>query len=59
MVATPGVIRILSLGGQPTPLASSEVENIRSAVNSDLPIQAWHGPEQGDEIEVLRAAHSP
>ncbi len=53
IVTTPGVIRILGVGGRPTPLPVEEIENIRRAVDSGIQVNPWPRLEEGDEVEVL------
>ena len=60
-----GVINVVSSGGQPAPLANSEVESIRTLVNSGFPLEHWpflragqrvrieHGPLRGAEGIVV------
>jgi len=52
LLATPGVIQIVSVGKAPTPMDESEVEGIRSALASGLVGQPWQCLEQGERVRV-------
>jgi transcription antitermination factor NusG len=51
---TPGISRIVGFGGRPTPIPDSEIEAIRAAVASKLPLRQWPHLKPGDRIRVER-----
>lgn len=52
LLATPGVIQIVSVGQAPTPVDEAEVEAIRGALDSGLPTQPWPCLEAGERVRV-------
>ncbi len=54
IVMTPGVVRIVSFGGAPTPIDSDEIEMIRSIVDSGLAAEPFPYLSQGDRVRIMR-----
>lgn len=52
VVTTPGVIRIVGVGRQPTPIADSEIDAIQRALASDLPSEPWSYLQSGARVQV-------
>jgi transcription antitermination factor NusG len=52
LLATPGVIQIVSVGQVPTAIDESELDAIRRALDSGLPIQPWPCLETGERVRV-------
>jgi len=52
LLATAGVIQVVSIGQAPAPVDESEVEGIRSALASGLAAQPWPCLEQGERVRV-------
>lgn len=52
ILTTPGVIRIVGIGGVPQPLEESEVAAIQSLVRSELPSQPWPFLEIGERVRI-------
>lgn len=48
----PGVTRIVGFGGVPLPVAPWEIEGIRAALASKLPIGPWPYPQAGERVRV-------
>ena len=48
----PGVARIVSFGGWPTPVAAAEIDAIRAALASKLPVGPWPYPKTGDRVRI-------
>ncbi|MEQ1884598.1 MAG: transcription termination/antitermination NusG family protein [Bryobacteraceae bacterium] len=51
---TPGISRIVGFGGRPTPIPDDEIEAIRAAVMSKLPIRQWPHLKPGDRVRIER-----
>ena len=49
---TPGVARIVGFAGRPAPLEDQEIENLRVAVSSSLPLGPWPFLKTGDRVIV-------
>ena len=52
VLRTPGVARIVGFGGLPAPVAPSEIDGIRAALASKLPIGPWPYPKPGDRVRI-------
>jgi transcription antitermination factor NusG len=52
IVTTPGVIRVLGVGGQPIPVTDREIEDIRIVINSGLPQQPWRALPEGSRVRI-------
>lgn len=52
VLRTPGVSTIVGFGGLPTPVASHEIDVIRAALASKLPIGPWPYPKPGDRVRI-------
>lgn len=48
----PGVARVVGFGGMPAPVAEKEIDAIRLALASKLPIGPWPYPKTGDRVRV-------
>lgn len=48
----PGVARIVGFGGVPTPVGSEEIDGIRAALASKLPIGPWPYPKTGQRVRI-------
>ena len=51
---TPGISRIVGFGGRPTPIPDQEMEAIRAAVASKLPLRQWPHLKPGDRVRIER-----
>jgi len=51
---TPGISRIVGFGGRPTPIPDGEMEAIRMAVASKLPVRQWPHLKPGDRVRIER-----
>ena len=52
VLRTPGVTRIVGFGGIPAPVVEGELEAIRAALASKLPIGPWPYPKPGDRVRI-------
>jgi transcription antitermination factor NusG len=52
VVTTPGVIRIVAFGGIPAPIGSQELANIRSLIESGLPVDRCRYLNVGDRVRI-------
>ncbi len=52
VLRTPGVSTIVGFGGLPAQVASHEIDGIRAALASKLPIGPWPYPKPGDRVRV-------
>ncbi len=52
IVTTPGVMKILSFGGQPAPVDDHEIEDIRAIVSSDVMREPWQYLPTGCVVQV-------
>jgi len=52
LLTTPGVIQIVSIGRTPAVVDQTEVEGIRSALQSGLAVQPWPCLEEGERVRV-------
>lgn len=52
LLTAPGVIHIVSVGQTPAAIDESEVEGVRSALQSGLAVQPWPCLEQGERVRV-------
>lgn len=53
IVTTPGVLRILGIGGRPEPVREEEIDAIRRAMAVGVATEPWERLEQGDEVLVM------
>lgn len=53
MVDSPCVIRIVGMGGSPTPIDEAELSSIFTLEQSGSAVNRWHDAVQGEEIEVV------
>lgn len=51
---TPGISRIVGFGGRPTPVPDSEMDAIRAAVASKMPLRQWPHLKPGDRVRIER-----
>ncbi|MBI4891217.1 MAG: UpxY family transcription antiterminator [Acidobacteria bacterium] len=56
VLKTPGVVSFVSLGAEPTPIETSEIESIRLLMHTGLPVGPWPYLRAGQEVEVTRGA---
>jgi len=56
VLKTPGVLSFVSLGSEPTPLESGEIESIRNLLRTGLPVGPWPYIREGQQVEVDRGA---
>ncbi len=49
---TPGVGKIVGFAGKPVPVPDQEIENIRVALRSELPLGPWPFMRPGDRVRV-------
>jgi|HubBroStandDraft_5_1064220.scaffolds.fasta_scaffold384560_1 transcription antitermination factor NusG len=52
VLRTPGVARIVGFGGMPAAVAEGEIDGIRAALASKLPIGPWPYPKPGDRVRI-------
>jgi transcription antitermination factor NusG len=52
VLRTPGVSSIVGFGGWPAPVTSREIDEIRAALASKLPIGPWPYPKPGDRVRI-------
>jgi transcription antitermination factor NusG len=52
VLRTPGVSAIVGFGGLPAPVSAREIEGIRAALASKLPIGPWPYPKRGDRVRI-------
>ena len=48
----PGVARIVGFGGSPAPVPFHEIDRVRAALASKLPIGPWPYPKMGDRVRI-------
>jgi transcription antitermination factor NusG len=53
VLKTPGVRSLVGFGGCPAPVPDAEIEAIRKAVGSGLPVEPWPFVRAGDRVRVL------
>jgi transcription antitermination factor NusG len=58
LIVTPGVIQVLGIGGQPTPLDDLEVSALQLAIASGLPRQPWPYLAAGVRVRVKHGSLS-
>lgn len=56
IVTTPGVIRILRYGHDPAPIAPTEIESIRTAADSGLPVEPHPYLAIGEKVKITDGA---
>lgn len=56
VLKTPGVVSFVSLGAEPSPIETREVDDIRSLVRAGLPLGPWPYLREGQAVEVERGA---
>ena len=54
VLRAPGVARVVGFGGQPAPLEDSEIDDIRRALSSRLPLRPWPYLKPGDRVRLER-----
>ncbi|HEX5431282.1 MAG TPA: UpxY family transcription antiterminator [Bryobacteraceae bacterium] len=54
VLKTPGVAQIVGFGGIPCPLPDREIEDIRTALTSNLPVLPWADVRAGDRVRIER-----
>lgn len=54
VLSTPGVMRVVGFGGMPTAIDNREIEEIRAAAGSGLPLRPWPYLKAGDRVRVER-----
>jgi transcription antitermination factor NusG len=52
IMTIPGVCHVVGQGKVPTPVETSEVENIRLAISCGQKIEPWHGLEVGTTVRI-------
>jgi transcription antitermination factor NusG len=52
LLSTPGVLRIVSFGGKPSPIANSEIEQVQRAVASGAKTMPWSYLCVGQKVRV-------
>ena len=53
VVSTPGVIRILGVGGTPCPVGEQEIENIKILMRSGSLVQPWRYLKEDSTVEIM------
>ncbi len=48
----PGVARIVGFGGFPAPVAPAEIDSVRAALASKLPVGPWPYPKAGERVRI-------
>ena len=56
VLTTPGVMSIVGPGKWPSPVAESELEAVRSMVNSGLPVSPWPFLREGQRLRIVRGS---
>jgi transcription antitermination factor NusG len=56
VLQTPGVVKFVSLGPEPTAIETSEVEAIRAVLRAGLPVGPWPYLREGQHVEVCQGA---
>jgi transcription antitermination factor NusG len=51
---TPGVVSIVGFGGVPAPVEDQEIEGLRAATGSGLPLRPWPVLRAGERVRVQR-----
>lgn len=54
LVATPGVIRVVSDGQRPLIVARDEIDSIRRVVDAGLSAEPWHYLQAGQRVRIAR-----
>ncbi len=54
VLKTPGVVSFVSLGPEPTPIETPEIEGIRRLLQAGLPVGPWPYLREGQQVEVAR-----
>jgi transcription antitermination factor NusG len=54
IVRTPGVARIVGFAGSPAPVPELQIESIRAALASRLPLSPWPYLKAGDRVRIER-----
>lgn len=52
ILVTPGIVQIVGIAKTPVPIEETEIANIRTAVESDLPKQVWPFRQVGQRVRV-------
>ena len=56
VITTPGVIRVLGPGGEPTAIDDSEINSMKLAVKAQTPIEPWPFLQTGERIRITEGA---
>lgn len=54
ILRTPGVARIVGFAGVPLAVSDSEIDGVRAALASKLPLGPWPYPKIGDRVRIER-----
>jgi len=52
VLRTPGVARIVGFGNSPAAVPEREIEQVRAALASKLPVGPWPYPKAGDRVRI-------
>jgi transcription antitermination factor NusG len=56
VLTTPGVMSVVSFGRGPEPVNELELASLRTALNTELPMQPWPFLQAGDRVRICEGA---